>query len=316
MSSTGSINSGSQISQLKNLQGIFKNAKLEKPGNGDDTTISFGQPSKADQSKFLDKFTKEFGADAAKGITNKDGSVNFEKMADFIQKKMADGTSSSKDGTSSSDPTQMMMFMMPPGGATASGGTQSMDKEMSDGFKKQFGADALKSVSNSDGTINKDKLIKFMNDKMNSLNDTGSTKEANNFDPTKLLVKMLEDAEKSSSKKASHSHNFNKGDSSKILDKFTKEFGADAAKDISNKDGTVNGDKLASYLENKLSQASPTDKAADTSSTEADFTKLLQQINNKVAADNGKQNNIFDILFGKSGDSEPKKTGHLVDATA
>lgn len=318
MSSTSSITTSSQITQFKNIQDIFKHHhKSGGSGNSDDGLGAISQPSKADQSKFLDKFTKDFGSDAAKDITNKDGSVNFDKMKDFFDKKLSANSTSGSDDSQDTDPMQMIMQMMQQGQGVAT--SASINSKMLERFTKDFGSDAAKSVTNEDGSINKDKLKSFMQEKMGSMGGVGGTSGANSissFDPSKILSDMLDQADsasKSSSSSSTHrSHNLSKDESSKVLDKFTKDFGSDAAKSITNDDGTVNGDKLANYLQNKFGNNS---LAQETDNTSTDFTKLLEQTYNKVSADGSKQNNILELLFGKNG-GDSQKTGHLVDATA
>lgn len=281
------------------------------------SSTGFEAPNKADQSKFLDKFTKDFGRDAAKGITNEDGSVNFDKMKNFFDKKLSSVNKSGSGSAGDSDFNPMIAMMM--GGAQGIIGSGDMPKQMQDkileGITKNFGSDAANSVTNSDGTINKDKLQNFIKDKMSEIGGTdglGSSQKTSDFDPLKALMDTMDKVEQSSgSKGTKHTHNLGKEESSRVLDKFTKDFGEDAAKSITNDDGSVNGDKLMSYLQDKLGGADDMDSTS--SNAGLDFNKLLQQTYRNISSNDN--NSIFDILFGND-KGNSNKTGNLVNATA
>ncbi len=317
MSSTESISATSNTAQMQFLQQLLRQRGTHQSADTQNTSNS-NAPNKADQSKFLDKFTKDFGSDAAKDITNEDGSVNFDKLKEFFDKKLSSSNKSNSSSNDGGDFNPMMAMMM--GGMGGVGGMQGsgsgdipkevQDKILSD-ITDKFGSETAKSLTNDDGTLNKDKFHNFMKEHMSEMVGTDSlngSEKTSDFDPLKALMEAIDTAEKSSSSKnTKRTHNLSKDESSKVLDKFTKDFGEDAAKSITNDDGTVDGDKLMSYLKDKLGSAESANNAG------LDFTNLLQQ-NYKSVSGNDNQS-IFDILFGND-KSYSNKTGNLVDATA
>lgn len=332
MSSTAGISAGSGASQMQMIQNMMKMRGAHQSA-GTESAENTNPFSKADQTQFLNKFTKDFGSDAAKSITNEDGSVNFDKMKSFFDQKLSSsGKSGGVGGGDDQGGFNPMMAMMMGGMMGGGSGLQGMGsgqppKAMQDkilsGISDTFGSDTAKSLTNSDGTINKDKFESFAKDhkdymqeqmakmmgEMGGLQETSGSSRSSSFDPLKTLIDALDKGSESNSKNTKHSHKIDKDESSKILDQFTKDFGSDAAKSITNEDGTVNGDKLMRFMQDKISGLNGNDGAGGT-----DFSSLLQQTYNSVSSSNDNQN-VFDILFGDN-KGGTKKTGHLVNASA
>ncbi|NDE91263.1 MAG: hypothetical protein EB059_09055 [Alphaproteobacteria bacterium] len=318
MSSTDSISATSNASQFQFLQQILR----QRGSHACVDTVSASNSNtsnKADQSKFLDKFTKDFGSDAAKSITNEDGSVNFDKMKEFFDKKLSSLKKSNDSSNDGGDFNPMMAMMMGGAGGSQGVGSGDMPKEIQDkilnDITDKFGSETAQSLTNDDGTLNKDKFHNFMKEHMSEMVGTGSigdSQETSDFDPLKAIMDAMDAAEKSSStKQKKHTHHLNKDESSKVLEKFIKDFGGDAAESITNEDGSVDGEKLMSYLKDKLGSADSSESADSNAGLE--FTNLLQQ-NYKSVSRNDNQS-IFDILFGND-KGHSNKTGNLVDATA
>lgn len=218
----------------------------------------------------------------------------------------------------------MMAMMM--GGMSGMGGGQppkAMQDKILSGISDTFGSDTAKSLTNTDGTINKDKFQQFakenpdymqdqmskMMEEMGGVQGASGSSQSSSFDPLKTLIDALEKGSESSSKNTKHGHKIDKDESNKILDQFTKDFGSDTAKSITNEDGMVNGDKLMRFMQDKIGGLNGSGDGGST-----DFGSFLQQTYSNVSSSNDNQN-IFDIMFGgnKSG---AKKTGHLVNASA
>lgn len=100
-------------------------------------------------------------------------------------------------------------------------------------FEEEFGTEALESIQNEDGTINIEKLEAF-------LEEQGIEKPATPPPPPDMGMFGAPEGGM---------------DEESLLQKVAEDFGAEAAEDIQNEDGSIDFEKLKELLDSKMQEA-------------------------------------------------------------
>jgi hypothetical protein len=168
--------------------------------------------SKIDHKKFLDQFTKDFGNAAAESIKDKDGKIDFKKVKNFFDDKLAASSSEglrirAEPGSQASnesqqtDPTKALIDLL--NSSFKNNASKKVDaKKLLEQFTKDFGNKATDSIKDKDGNLDLDKLKSFFESQLAKKDaggqpvfgpppadeQTNKTKEA---DAINALIKLL-----------------------------------------------------------------------------------------------------------------------------
>lgn len=113
---------------------------------------------------------------------------------------------------------------------------EEMSKKFQERFVQDFGDEALASIQNEDGTINMDKLGSFMASKDVEKPSSPPPMMGGLGDPSGKVDGEI--------------------DTEALLEQLKSDFGEEAATEVTNEDGSLSFEKLVTFLDGKMGQAS------------------------------------------------------------